>query len=184
MLRTAARTAARQTRSAKPSTLAPRSSRAGLPACSVRAISTSLTRMAALPTVTPPVSFALPADSFHLLSTEQKAGAAEDALFAAEVEQVEQWWASPRYKGIKRPYSAEDVVGKRGSLQQTYPSSLMGRKLFNLLEERASQGLPVHTSASFLPFSKCISTPAPIPIDLLYIPKNSILLQSHLFSKD
>lgn len=60
------------------------------------------------------------------------------------------WWASPRYKGIKRPYSAEDVVSKRGALQQSYPSSLMARKLFNLLEERAAKGEPVHTSAFIL----------------------------------
>jgi isocitrate lyase len=63
---------------------------------------------------------------------------------------VKDWWASPRYKGIKRPYSAEDVVSKRGALQQTYPSSLMARKLFNLLEERAAKGEPVHTSAFIL----------------------------------
>ena len=64
----------------------------------------------------------------------------------------EDWWASPRYKGIKRPYSAEDVVSKRGALQQSYPSSLMARKLFNLLEERAAKGEPVHTSA-FNPYT-------------------------------
>lgn len=60
---------------------------------------------------------------------------------------MKDWWASPRFKGIKRPYSAEDVVSKRGALQQSYPSSLMARKLFNLFEERAAKGEPVHTSA-------------------------------------
>jgi isocitrate lyase len=94
-----------------------------------------------------PVSSALPADSFQLLPEASKAGQAEDALFEEQVQQVKDWWASPRYKGIKRPYSAEDVVSKRGALQQTYPSSLMARKLFNLFEERAAQGKPVHTSA-------------------------------------
>ena len=38
-------------------------------------------------------------------------------------------------------------MSKRGTLQQSYPSSLMARKLFNLLEERAAKGEPVHTSA-------------------------------------
>jgi isocitrate lyase len=98
--------------------------------------------------VNPPVSIALPADSYQLLSEASKAGEAEDALFDAQVQQVKEWWASPRYKDIKRPYSAEDVVSKRGALQQTYPSSLMARKLFNLFEERAAKGEPVHTSAS------------------------------------
>ena len=97
--------------------------------------------------VDPPVSSPLPADSFQLLSEADKAGQAEDALFEEQVRQVKDWWASPRYKGIKRPYSAEDVVSKRGALQQTYPSSLMARKLFNLFEERAAKGEPVHTSA-------------------------------------
>jgi isocitrate lyase len=96
------------------------------------------------------VSSALPGDSFQLLAEVSKAGQAEDALFDKQVQAVKEWWASPRYKGIKRPYSAEDVVSKRGALQQTYPSSLMARKLFNLLEERAAKGEPVHTSASTL----------------------------------
>ena len=97
--------------------------------------------------VVPPVSTALPGDSFQLLSEAAKAGEAEDALFEEQVQAVKKWWSSPRYKGIKRPYSAEDVVSKRGTLPQSYPSSLMARKLFNLLEERAAKGEPVHTSA-------------------------------------
>ena len=103
-----------------------------------------------LPPVQPPVSSTLPSDSYQLLSTAEKAGAAEDALYEQQIRDVQEWWNSPRYEGIKRPYSAEDVVSKRGSLQQTYPSSLMARKLFNLLNERAAAGEPVHTS-EFLP---------------------------------
>jgi isocitrate lyase len=92
------------------------------------------------------VSTALPSDAYQLLPTQQKAGAAEDALYEQQVRDVQAWWQTPRYEGIKRPYSAADVVSKRGSLQQTYPSSLMARKLFNLLNERAAAGQPVHTS--------------------------------------
>lgn len=99
-----------------------------------------------LPPVQPPVSTALPSDSYQLLSTADKAGAAEDSLYEQQIRDVEAWWKSPRFEGIKRPYTAEDVVSKRGSLQQTYPSSLMARKLFHLLNERAAQGQPVHTS--------------------------------------
>ncbi|KAK0650171.1 Methylisocitrate lyase [Lasiodiplodia hormozganensis] len=106
---------------------------------------------ASLGPVSPPVSTALPADSFQLQPESNKAGDVEEALFDAQVQQVRDWWASPRYKGIKRPYSAEDVVSKRGALQQTYPSSLMARKLFNLLEERAAQGKPVHTMGAIDP---------------------------------
>lgn len=99
-----------------------------------------------LPPVNPPVSTSLPSDSFQLLSTVEKVGDAENALFEEQVKQVEAWWKTPRYEGIKRPYSAADVVSKRGALQQSYPSSIMARKLFNLLNERAAEGKPVHTS--------------------------------------
>lgn len=96
--------------------------------------------------VEPPLPSTHPTDSFHLLPESEKGGQSEDAIFDEQVKQVQDWWASPRYKDIKRPYSAEDVVSKRGTLQQVYPSSLMARKLFNLFEERAAKGEPVHTS--------------------------------------
>ncbi|KAK3110232.1 mitochondrial 2-methylisocitrate lyase, partial [Teratosphaeriaceae sp. CCFEE 6253] len=103
-----------------------------------------------LPAVDPPLPSTHPTDAFHLLPENQKP-AAEDAIFAAQVEQVHAWWATPRYAGIKRPYSAEDVVAKRGTLQQVYPSSLMARKLFDLLETRAKAGQPVHTMGAIDP---------------------------------
>jgi len=104
-----------------------------------------------LSAITTPLSTALPSDSYQLLPTSEKAGTQEDALFDQQVEDVVQWWASERYNGIKRPYSAEDVISKRGALQQTYPSSLMARKLFNLLNERAAAGEPVHTMGAIDP---------------------------------
>lgn len=104
-----------------------------------------------LAAVNPPLSTALPSDSFQLLPEAEKAGSAEDALFNVQVKEVKQWWASDRYKGIRRPYTAEDVVSKRGTLQQTYPSSLMARKLFNLLQERHAEGKPVHTMGAIDP---------------------------------
>ena len=140
MLRTVSRSVARQSRSLQTANRTPQL---------LRPLSTTACRMSSstLKSVDPPVSSVLPGDSFQLLPEASKAGQAEDALFDEQVQAVKDWWASPRYKGIKRPYSAEDVVSKRGALQQTYPSSLMGRKLFNLLEERAAKGEPVHTSA-------------------------------------
>ncbi|KAL8704117.1 MAG: hypothetical protein Q9201_002701 [Fulgogasparrea decipioides] len=98
-----------------------------------------------------PASTALPADAYQLLPTSQKSGSAEDALFDQQVHEVERWWATPRYKRVKRPYTAEDVVTKRGALQQTYPSSLMARKLFNLFQERAAAREPVHTMGAIDP---------------------------------
>ncbi|KAJ5229154.1 hypothetical protein N7489_009862 [Penicillium chrysogenum] len=115
---------------------------------SLRPFTSGYTRMTP---VQPPISTTLPSDAYQLLSTQEKAGAAEDALYDQQVRDVESWWKSPRYEGIKRPYTAADVVSKRGSLQQTYPSSLMARKLFNLLNERAAAGQPVHTMGAIDP---------------------------------
>jgi len=95
-----------------------------------------------------------PYDAFQLMPEADKVSA-EDALYNAGVNQVTEWFASPRFEGIKRPYTAHDVVSKRGALHQTYPSSLMARKLFDLFNERAAQGLPVHTSKFRLEFRLC-----------------------------
>ena len=108
----------------------------------------------------------LPSDAFQLLSTSEKAGNAEDALFAQEVKDVETWWSTERYKGIKRPYTAADVVSKRGTLQQSYPSSLMARKLFNLLNQRAAEGKPVHTMGAIDPIQMTQQAPHQ---EILYI---------------
>ncbi|KAJ6027064.1 hypothetical protein N7460_011881 [Penicillium canescens] len=84
-------------------------------------------------------------DNYQLLSTIRKAGRAEDVFHEEQISEVERWWASPRFQGIMRPYSAADVVTKRGSLRQSYPSSVMARKLFNLLNKRQEEACPVHT---------------------------------------
>lgn len=89
-----------------------------------------------------------PADAFQLLPESQKPGEAEDRLYEATVHEIEAWWASPRFAGIKRPYSAEDVATKRGTQKVQYPSSVMAQKLFNLIREREAKGEPIHTSTS------------------------------------
>ncbi|KAK8075409.1 isocitrate lyase protein [Apiospora hydei] len=109
------------------------------------------TRNMSLPPVEPPLSAALPSDSFQLLPEASKAGAAEDALYEQQIKDVEAWWATPRYAGIRRPYTAADVVSKRGSQTQTYPSSVMARKLFDLIQERAAKGEPIHTMGAIDP---------------------------------
>lgn len=96
------------------------------------------------------VSKPLSTVAYQLLPTPSKAGGAEDALFAAQAEQVRVWWSEPRFEGIKRPYSVEDVVSKRGTLQQVYPSSLMAKKLWELLERTAAKGNAVHTRECFV----------------------------------
>lgn len=115
------------------------------------ASSSSSSAAPALPLVEPPLSKALPSDAFQLLPEADKAGAAEDALYTAQLKDVEAWWASPRFEGIKRPYSAADVVSKRGSQVQSYPSSTMARKLWSLVRERVASGEPIHTLGAIDP---------------------------------
>ncbi|GAB1312497.1 mitochondrial 2-methylisocitrate lyase [Madurella fahalii] len=107
--------------------------------------------MASLPPVNPPIPSTSPADAYQLLPEANKVGSAEDALFEQQVKDVEAWWASPRYAGIKRDWTAADVVSKRGSLQQSYPSSVMARKLWNLIREREAAGQPIHTLGAIDP---------------------------------
>ncbi|TPX44248.1 isocitrate lyase [Synchytrium endobioticum] len=60
--------------------------------------------------------------------------AQEQRAFDHEVQQVERWWQSPRFKRVTRPYSAADVIPKRGTLKQSYASDQMAKKLWALLE--------------------------------------------------
>ncbi|KAI1261466.1 isocitrate lyase [Xylariaceae sp. FL1019] len=129
-------------------------SQARVPICPTiapsRFFSTTAKQMS-LPNIQHPLSTALASDSFQLLPESEKAGSAEDALYESQIKDVEAWWASPRYEGIKRPYTAADVVSKRGSQMQSYPSSVMARKLFNLIKEREAAGDPIHTMGAIDP---------------------------------
>lgn len=76
----------------------------------------------------------------------------EAADFKKACDEVQRWFDSPRYKGIKRPYGPADVVSKRGSVPVQPPqSSLMADKLFALLEERFAARDPVHTMGAIDP---------------------------------
>jgi isocitrate lyase len=60
----------------------------------------------------------------------------EDDLFTQEVEKVKAWWSEPRWKQTKRPFTAEQIVSKRGHLKIEYPSNAQSKKLWNILEHR------------------------------------------------
>ncbi|MCJ1311566.1 hypothetical protein MMC25_005239 [Agyrium rufum] len=123
-------------------------------------------------------------DSYQLLSSVEKQGPAEDEAFNQQVKELEGWWESPRFKGLRRPYSAEAVVAKRGSLQQSFPSSLMARKLFALLQERSKKGEPVHTMGAIDPVQMTQQAPNQ---EILYISGwacSSLLTSSNEVSPD
>ncbi len=59
-----------------------------------------------------------------------------------QIKALEQDWANnPRWKGVKRPYSAADVVRLRGSLQPEHTLAKRGaEKLWNLVNGEAKKG--------------------------------------------
>ena len=97
------------------------------------------------------LSRSISSDSYQHLPNASKAGSAEDKLFNQRVETIKSNWNSPRFEGIKRPYSAEDVATKAGTISHTYPSSTMASKLFDLLSQGAAEGRPVHTLGAIDP---------------------------------
>jgi isocitrate lyase len=70
---------------------------------------------------------------------------AEQRRFREQVAAVERWWAAPRFARVKRSYTAEQVVSKRGTLPISYPSDVQAKKLFALLENHFKNGTPSHT---------------------------------------
>ena len=91
--------------------------------------------------------------------------AAERIAFEQEVRELEQRWKvksfaeriylpridltpppqGPRYARIKRPYTAAQVVSKRGTIPISYPSDIQGKKLWKLLTEHWKTKTPSHT---------------------------------------
>lgn len=68
----------------------------------------------------------------------------EERAFQQEVEAVKKWWAEPRWKGVTRPYTAEEIVKRRSTVANPNASDAMARKAFKLLQEHSQK-----KSASF-----------------------------------
>jgi hypothetical protein len=96
--------------------------------------------------IEPFVSCSMPKKSFHdafqkYSSAEKEDKMApnleqEDAQYQADVQAVKQWWTDSRWRFTKRPFTAEDICAKRGNLTIQYPSNVMSKKLWNIVEER------------------------------------------------
>ncbi|KAI8805256.1 isocitrate lyase [Cladochytrium replicatum] len=76
---------------------------------------------------------------------------AEQRAFEDEVAEVKRWWQSPRFSLIRRPYSAEDVVSKRGTFKQSYPSDTQAKKLWKLLKQHNANRTASHTYGALDP---------------------------------
>ncbi|KAF8272825.1 isocitrate lyase [Lactarius quietus] len=75
----------------------------------------------------------------------------ERTAFRAEVAEVERWWKSPRFAKTKRPYTAADVVSKRGTLPISYPANIVAKKAYSLFTKHFNKGTPSHTYGALDP---------------------------------
>lgn len=66
--------------------------------------------------------------------------AKEDQIYLDEVAAVKAWWSDPRWRYTKRPFTAEQIVAKRGTLKIEYASNAMSKKLWKILEGRFQNG--------------------------------------------
>ena len=60
----------------------------------------------------------------------------EDQRYIDDVNAVKKWWSDSRWRHTKRPFTAEEIVAKRGNLKIEYPSNAMSKKAWALLEQR------------------------------------------------
>ncbi|KAG9222378.1 hypothetical protein CCMSSC00406_0002713 [Pleurotus cornucopiae] len=72
--------------------------------------------------------------------------------FSERTSDVAAYFASPRFKDIRRPYDAAAVASKQGSLPVLpTPTNLLADKLFGILSKAAAEGKPVHTMGAIDP---------------------------------
>ncbi|KAI4209176.1 MAG: hypothetical protein LQ351_007851 [Letrouitia transgressa] len=64
----------------------------------------------------------------------------EDQLYRADVEAVKSWWRDSRWRYTRRPFTAEQIVAKRGNLKIEYPSNAMSKKLWSIVENKFNHG--------------------------------------------
>ncbi|KAI8929815.1 isocitrate lyase [Entophlyctis helioformis] len=75
----------------------------------------------------------------------------EQRVFEQEVSALKAWWASPRFRKVTRPYTAEDVASKRGTIAESYPSNTQAKKLWGLLQNHKANKTASFTYGSLDP---------------------------------
>merc|ERR1719181_883475 len=77
--------------------------------------------------------------------------ASEDTDFADKVKAMSAWMTSDRFKYMKRPYSAEDVVKLQGTLPLHFTGAKVSEKLYAMLREHQAKGTCSHTFGALDP---------------------------------
>lgn len=70
---------------------------------------------------------------------------AEQQQYEQEVQAVKQWWTDSRWRYTKRPYTAEEIVNKRGTIHQEFANNQMSKKLWANLEQKFKTKQPSYT---------------------------------------
>jgi len=60
----------------------------------------------------------------------------EDQIYQDDVKALKRSWTDSRWRFTKRPFTAEQIVAKRGNLTIQYPSNAQSQKLWNIVESR------------------------------------------------
>ncbi|KAL2009880.1 hypothetical protein VTN00DRAFT_5687 [Thermoascus crustaceus] len=69
----------------------------------------------------------------------------EDRKYWEDVQAVKEWWKDSRWRHTKRPFTAEQIVAKRGNLKIEYPSNTQAKKLWKIVEENFKNRTPSFT---------------------------------------
>lgn len=70
---------------------------------------------------------------------------------ASQITEIDAWFASDRFRGVRRNWDGAKIATLRGTLVEKYPSDLQAQKLFALFSQRFKERLPVHTIGSVDP---------------------------------
>ena len=72
----------------------------------------------------------------------------EEAEFASLVKSIDNWFASPRFKHTKRPFTSKQVASLRGTIADVPASSYTAKKLYTLLRSSFEKAVYAHTFGS------------------------------------
>jgi isocitrate lyase len=73
----------------------------------------------------------------------------EEQKYLQEVDDVKKWWSDSRWRYTKRPFTAEQIVQKRGNIKIEYPSNVQAKKLWRIVEDRFKVSPKFHNMQCF-----------------------------------
>jgi len=75
----------------------------------------------------------------------------EEKLLSDEIQAIQNWWGTERFKYTKRPYTAKDVAVLRGTISSKPLSAYTSTKLYNMVRASFEKGQFNHTFGALDP---------------------------------